>query len=92
MASGLKLKFTFCSMETTHEPLHLDKLSLVQWKIMNIPTSFIWIIFFHAASEYGNGSKFWGYVGTNAEPFCVQFCNFVQCHTGTSVNYLTCYY
>jgi hypothetical protein len=30
MESGLKLKFTFCSMETTHEPLDLDKLSLVQ--------------------------------------------------------------
>jgi hypothetical protein len=29
-------------MNTTHELLHLFKLSLVQWKIMNIPTSFIW--------------------------------------------------
>jgi hypothetical protein len=31
-------------METTHEPLRLGKWSLVQWKIMDVPTSFIWII------------------------------------------------
>jgi hypothetical protein len=27
---GWKLKFVFCFMETTHEPLHLDKRSLAQ--------------------------------------------------------------
>jgi hypothetical protein len=33
-------------METTHEMLHLDKLSLVQWKIMGTPKSLTWIIIF----------------------------------------------
>jgi hypothetical protein len=46
--------------------------------------------FFHEAIKYGNGMKFGGYVGTNAEPLCVEFCNFVQCHI--FVNYLTSYY
>jgi hypothetical protein len=49
---------------------------------MNVPTSFIrTIIFFGGAFECGGGSKFWGYVGTNAEALCVEFCNFVHCHT-----------
>jgi hypothetical protein len=30
--------------------------------------------------KYGDGANFWGYVGINAEPLCVEFCNFVQCH------------
>jgi hypothetical protein len=30
--------------ETTQEPLHLYKQSLVQYKIMDITTGFIWII------------------------------------------------
>jgi hypothetical protein len=29
--------------------------------------------------EYGGGSKFCGYIGTNAELLCVEFFNFVQC-------------
>jgi hypothetical protein len=33
-------------MKTTHEPLHLDKRSLVQWKIMYIPTILVLIIIF----------------------------------------------
>jgi hypothetical protein len=60
-------------METTHEPLHLDKWGSIQWKIMDILISFIWnIMFFGTAFEYGGGSKFWGYVGTNAEPLFVE--------------------
>jgi hypothetical protein len=48
---------------------------------MDIPTSFIRIIiFFHRAFEYGRGSKVLGYVGTNAELLCVEFCSSVQCH------------
>jgi hypothetical protein len=36
-----------------HESLHLDKWSFVQWKIMDIPESFIGIIiFFAGAFEY----------------------------------------
>jgi hypothetical protein len=55
---------------------------------MDIPVSFIWIIIsFDAVFKYGDGVKFWGYVVTNAEQLCVEFCNFVQCHI--FVNYLT---
>jgi hypothetical protein len=32
MAGGWKLKFTFCILERTHEPLHLVKWSFVRWK------------------------------------------------------------
>jgi hypothetical protein len=63
MAGSWKLKFTFYFMERTHEPLLLqsDKLSYVQWKIMHIPTSFIWlIIVFGEAFEYRGGSKLSG--------------------------------
>jgi hypothetical protein len=54
MAGRWVLKFTFYFMERTHETLHLVKWSFVHWKIMNMPTSFIWIIiFFDWAFEYG---------------------------------------
>jgi hypothetical protein len=36
-------------MERTHEPLHLDKLSFVHCKIMDIPTSFLFIVLFDGA-------------------------------------------
>jgi hypothetical protein len=42
---------------------------------MDIPISFIWIIILFDA-KYGDGAKFWGYVVINAEPLCVEFCNF----------------
>jgi hypothetical protein len=57
-------------METTHEPLPLDKWSLVQQNVMDILTSYVWSIFFDEASKNG-GAKFGVYVGTNAEPLCV---------------------
>jgi hypothetical protein len=44
-------------MVTTHELLHLDKLSMVGQKIMDIRvyTSFIWtIILFNEAFKYGD--------------------------------------
>jgi hypothetical protein len=41
---------------------------------------------FDAVFKYDDGAKFWGYVGINAEPLCIEFCNFVQCHI--FVNYL----
>jgi hypothetical protein len=64
---------------------------LVQQKFIDTPTSFILIIiFFDEALKYGDGETFWGYVGTNAEPLCVNFCNFVQCNS--FVDYLTYYY
>jgi hypothetical protein len=44
---------------------------------MDISISFIRIItFFDGAFEYVDGAKFCGYVGTNAEPLSVEFCNF----------------
>jgi hypothetical protein len=55
---------------------------------MDIPVSFISIIIlFDANFNYGDGSKFWGYVVMKAEQLCVEFCNFVQCHI--FVNYLS---
>jgi hypothetical protein len=43
-------------MKITNELLHLYKQSLVQWKFMDIPTSFIWIIvFFDGGSESDGG-------------------------------------
>jgi hypothetical protein len=46
-------------MATTHEPLHLDKQSFVQRKMVDIPTSFILIIiFFNEPFEYGDGGIF----------------------------------
>jgi hypothetical protein len=41
MEGGWKLKFIFNFMEITHEPVHLEKWSLVQWKIMDMPSKFI---------------------------------------------------
>jgi hypothetical protein len=47
---GWMLTFTFYFMETAPEPLQLDKWSFIQWKIVDIPASFIWnIIFFDGA-------------------------------------------
>jgi tRNA nucleotidyltransferase (CCA-adding enzyme) len=46
--------------------------------------------FLDGAFEYGGSFKFRGYVGTNAEPLCVEFGNFVRSHT--FVNYLSCYF
>jgi hypothetical protein len=78
-------------MERTHEPLHFVKCSFVRRKIMEKPTSFIWIIiFFNRALEYGDISKLWGYVGTKAELLFVEFSNFVQRHI--FVSHLSCYF
>jgi hypothetical protein len=45
-------------MEKTHEPLHLDKWSLEQWKTMHMPASFIWInTLFDVAFDCGDGVK-----------------------------------
>jgi hypothetical protein len=35
------LKLTFCFMATTYETLHLNEQSFVQWKIVDIHTSFL---------------------------------------------------
>jgi hypothetical protein len=46
-------------MATTHGLLHWDKQSFIQWKIVDVPTSFIWIIiFFNGSVEYGDGGIF----------------------------------
>jgi hypothetical protein len=68
--------------------MNLDKWILEEYEIVDIPISWIRIIIlFDAVFKYGYGAKFWGCVGINAEPLCVEFCNFVQCHI--AVNYLT---
>jgi hypothetical protein len=55
---------------------------------MDIPTSYFWIIImFNAVFKHEDSVKFWGHVGINAEPLCVEFCNFVQGHV--FVNSLT---
>jgi hypothetical protein len=75
-------------MEITNRPLHLDVQSSAQKKVSDVATSFIWIIIlFDKALKYGDGAKFWGYVSKNAEPLCVEFCNFMHCHI--FVKYLT---
>jgi hypothetical protein len=52
-------------------------------------TSFILIvILFEKAFNMAMVRNFQVNVGTNAEPLCVEFCNFVQCHI--FVNYITC--
>jgi hypothetical protein len=69
-------------MEATYKPLNSDKWSLVHWKIMDMPVSFMRISsFFNRAFEYGGGSKFWGYAGTNVGPLCAGFSTFVYRHT-----------
>jgi hypothetical protein len=46
-------------METTHELLHLDKRSLAQWKIVDIPENFVCIIILlDGPFEYGDGGNF----------------------------------
>jgi hypothetical protein len=46
-------------MATTLEPLHWKKRNFVQWKIVNMPTSSIWlIIYFNGTFEYGDGGIF----------------------------------
>jgi hypothetical protein len=67
-------------MQTTRELLHLGKLNLEHQKIMDIPTSFKWLVLFDEAFKCGDGAKFWDYVGTNVEPLCMEFCKSVQCH------------
>jgi hypothetical protein len=87
----LKVKIYILFYGDNSWTIALQKWSLVQWKITDIPTSFIWIIiFFYRAFEHGDDVKFWGYVGINAEPLCVEFCNFVNCLI--FVNHVTCYY
>jgi hypothetical protein len=44
------------------------------------------ILFYTVFKDY-DGAKFWGYIVINAEPLCVEFCNFVQCHI--FVNYIS---
>jgi hypothetical protein len=44
-----------------------------------LPTSFILSNYvFDKVFKYGDYAQFWGYVGTNAEPLCVELSNFVQ--------------
>jgi hypothetical protein len=81
IAGSWKLKFTFYFALATRTVALLGKWCFVQWKIMDIRTSFILItLFFDEVPKYGGGSKFWGYDGINNEPLCIELCIFVQCH------------
>jgi hypothetical protein len=72
MVGGWKLRYISYFMETTHEAMYSVKWSLVHWNIMYITTSSVLIImFFDEAFKHGDGAKFWGYVGKNAQPLCV---------------------
>jgi hypothetical protein len=75
MEGGLKLNAIFCFMQTNHEPFHLVKWNLVQLRAMDMVTSFICIILF---TKLLSMMIMLSYVGTNAGPFCVEFCYFVQ--------------
>jgi hypothetical protein len=65
-------------METTHEPLHLHKLSFAQCMILD--TQHLKHFFFEEVLKYGECAILWGYVRTCAETICEKFCNFVQSH------------
>jgi hypothetical protein len=63
-------------MESTHELFHLEEMYFCKVKEQGHPTSFICIInLFDNTFIYGEGAKFWGYVGTNAE-LSAEFCNY----------------
>jgi hypothetical protein len=55
---------------------------------VDITASFISVIVLFDEAFYGSGVKCRSYVGTNAEPLCVEFCNCLHCYI--FVNYLTC--
>jgi hypothetical protein len=56
-------KIRISSYGDNHQPLHLDKWSLVRWKIAHIHTDFIPIIILFDAFKCGDDAKFrlfWG--------------------------------
>jgi hypothetical protein len=65
--------------ETTYEPWLLNKLNLVEWNIMDIPKSFIWII---TLTKLLNKAvvRNWGYIGANSELLCENLYYYVRCH------------
>jgi hypothetical protein len=59
MADGWYLKLIVFFLAPTLESLHLNEQSFVQWKMMDIPKSFIWIIIsVNRPFEYGDGGMF----------------------------------
>jgi hypothetical protein len=58
------------------------KSGTVYYKILGIvsTTCFEYLILLCEGFKYGDGAKCWGYDGTDTEPVCVEFCNFLQCH------------
>jgi hypothetical protein len=56
---------------------------------VDIPASFIVIIIlFDEGFECVNDVKLLGYVGTNADPLCLEFCSCVQYHIFKLFNFL----
>jgi hypothetical protein len=74
MEEGWKLN-CILFLYKTHKPLHLDKGSLVQWKIINIATGSVQICILYVKSfKYVSFAKFCGYVWRNSEFVYVEFC------------------
>jgi hypothetical protein len=42
------------------------------------------------AFKYDDGVKFLGYGGTNAEPFCIEYCNFMHCYIFKLFSFVLC--
>jgi hypothetical protein len=78
-------------METIYEPLHLDKRSVLVWKVMNVPKVIFESLYsltylLNMAVEHICDVMFvW-----KAEPLCLEFCNFMHCRI--FVRYLSCCY
>jgi hypothetical protein len=70
-------KFTFCFVEITHEPLRLEKKFRAVKDYGHAYTFCVNHCFIRRSVSIRRWNEFLGYVGTNAEPLCVEFCNFV---------------
>jgi len=64
-----RLKFRIHIYGENSWSIAFRQMTFVQWKNMDIPTSFLRIkTCIEEAFKYGDGANFWGYVGTNTEP------------------------
>jgi hypothetical protein len=58
-----------------------------EYRQSKISRAYLQALFCDETVKYNIGANISGYVGTNAEPLCVEFCNFMQRHV--LVNYVT---
>jgi hypothetical protein len=59
----------------------LTQLKFCTLKVHGLTYNFYLNVFLCLSFSIRRWRKILGYVGTNTEPLCVGFCNFVQCHT-----------